>query len=313
MKRFFSKRIKQLIVIVFAIISSKNAVAQANNMNCDSLLKEFDTQIAVLQKEGASKEIISQLQTTKAQFIDMFCKGNTKPSLNITKTPQQVGNSNKYLPTTSFTSNYEVTIQLQTQNSSEQSGTISYLLAKDGTSILLNKASFASNPEMLAMFQQQETNDVLDAWVIQNKGASAYYLTSKENGKIMVTHTLPKNNNWQFETNKPNIKVNATGAKKSISGFACSEYKITATAKEGVYNMLCWISDTDMPFVHPEGTFFGLFSAKMLLVPNSGNRMVLALKVTSQEDNYEYTVKKVQPKNTTVSLSGYKPIDFKLN
>jgi hypothetical protein len=313
MKSNFSKRITLLIVFVLTIISGKNVVAQTNTMNCDSLLKEFDTQIAALKKEGASKEVISQLQTTKAQFVDMFCKSNTKPSLNTNELPQLNSKNSKYLPTSSFTSNYEVTIQIKVENTEVQSGTVSYLLAKDGKSILLNNASFASNPEMLAAFHQQETNDVLDAWVIQNKGASAYYVTSKENGKIMITHTLPQNNNWQLESNQPTIKANATGAKKQIAGYTCSEYKVIATTKEGVYTMLCWVSDTDMPFVHPEGTLFGVFSAQMLSIPNSGSRMVLAIKVNTKTDAYEYTVKNILPKSTTISLSGYKPFDFKLN
>ena len=62
------------------------AQAQMPSINCDSLLKEFDKEIAQAKKSGTNPKDIEQLEIIKKQFIDTYCNNKTEPTVNKPKT-----------------------------------------------------------------------------------------------------------------------------------------------------------------------------------------------------------------------------------
>lgn len=282
------------------------AQAQMPSINCDSLLKEFDKEIAQAKKSGTNPKDIEQLEIIKKQFIDTYCNNKTEPTVNKPKTA--VGSSSSSNTSIKvFTAAHKITITYSGVTKEEtQKGTIAYFIEKNGKSILLNETSFSNNKGLQNSFLNEEDGK-LDAWVMNDDGSNILFVTTKEEGKISMQQKLPSglNNNEQAT-----IKVKNLNTTKKIAGYDCTLYNIQSNNGGEQVNFNCWITNKDFPIAAPTKVLFPIYTAQLLQIPNAGKRVALSVEGMNGSEKFNYTIQSIETNNQQFSFNGYKPMNI---
>lgn len=282
------------------------AQAQMPTFNCDSLLKEFDKEIAQAKKSGNDPKEIEQLKTIKKQFIDTYCNNKKEPTVNK---PKSAGQSSTHNNTSVkvFNAAHKIAITYSGVSKEEmQKGTLVYFIEKNGKSILLNETSFIGNKELQNSFLSEEDGK-LDAWIMNDDGSNILFVTTKEDGKISMQQKLPSglNNNEQAI-----IKVKNLNTTKNIAGYDCTLYNIQSNNGGEQVNFNCWITNKDFPIAAPTKVLFPIYTAQLVQIPNAGKRVALSVEGMNGSEKFNYTIQSIETNNQHFSFNGYKPMNI---
>ncbi len=311
------KRIGILTMIMFSMLQVR--AQYGFTMNCDSLKRVLSQQIDSLKKQSADKMLIEQMENVRKQLVELYCneqpvviQGSAKPAgtakaaqqknaapMNQPAMPSQSG----AMGAVNFSANYAITIDIQGEDSEGQMqrGVIQYFLDVPGKRIFLDRNSFRNSAGLQAAFVPEE-GGTFDGWLIDNNGKHSFYSTAQEYGKIVSQMQM----NVGGPNEKPAIKVKALPGTKIIAGYACKSYQITGNDKGEPVNLTCWVTNQDLPFLHPGFTMFSMMSAGQLMIPGSAKRGVMSIEGRSSEGAYNFTVKAIEASQKQVNLSGYK-------
>jgi hypothetical protein len=299
-----------LLILLISIGFCQKTFAQT--MNCDSLKREFDVQIAQAKKEGLDKAIIQQLEDTKKQILQLFCSQNNGTNNPITKPEkaakneqnQLVGNNGGKIMTTQFQSAFKITIYVLAQeNSSTTKEQISYYINKSGTAILLDKSSLAKNSEFMGSLQEEGSE--FDGWLMESNGNNTMFATSAEEGKIAMKIPGTTMVDWiPNKTKRPTVK--ALGTSKTIAGYACKAYEISVMENGTKQSFTCWASTKPLPIAHAQFPFFTMLLAENLGLPLPAKTGILQIEGKAEGSQYLLEVQAITPFVKTWPFTQYK-------
>jgi hypothetical protein len=297
---------KKAILVFVSFLALGNLFAQT--FNCDSLTREFDTQIAKAKKEGLDKAIIQQLQSTKEQLLQAFCNTATtnKPptAASVNNSLSTPNNNSKKSVTKNFTSAYKITLKVTAEQNSNLTQLYSYYLTHTGNAILIDDNCLPSSSNYRESFAE---NGSLDGWLMESNGNSTVFTTSAEQGKMAIA--VPNVNflNLQHsKENKPTIK--ALGKTKTIAGYACKAYAVSTTENGEAVNLTCWVTNAPLPFNHASFPFFTMFSASAIGIPVNPKQAVLLIEGTTGKEKIYVEVSSIQPLVKNYAFSNYKAL-----
>lgn len=311
---------KKLLIITFLFI---NFFANAQNVSCDSIMKQMDIEIKNAKSNGYDASILKQLEDTKTMLQKMYCEngviigsGNGNGNQQENQNP---GNNPSYpklsIPEqrpyngTPFSGKQKISITAKSSGlEGSQNNSYSYYLNNDGSLVLLDKESLGTfNANSLPQFSEGD-NGEFQYWAIRNDGVSTLFALSKENGKVAITTDIQ---NFMFskqDSIAPTIKkLNKT---KTIAGYLCTAYEITFK-EEPSLSMTCWITTKPLSFNHDVVPFATMFSADHFGLKNLKNHGILEMNLKDGAETVEFIVTNIQPTNKSVSFIGYQEFYIK--
>lgn len=304
--------------LVFIIALLVNFFASAQNVMCDSIMKQIDFEIENAKSNKIDVAILKQLEDTKKMLKELYCQNNnyggngSGNNQNPSKNQNNQGNNPNYSqlnipkqrPYTGipFYGKYKISITAKSADSEgSQNNSYSYYLNKDGALVLLDEECLAT-ANSLSVAQYEESGK-FQYWAIRKDGVSTVFGLSKENGKVAITTDIQNFMLSKPESNTPVIKkLNKT---KKIAGYLCNAYEITYM-EDANLTMTCWITTTPLSFNHHVVPFMTMFSANHFGFKNLKNHGVLEMNLKNGIETAEFTVTNIQPTDKSVFFNGYK-------
>lgn len=311
---------RKLILIISLLI---NLISTAQEIKCDSIMKQMDVEIENAKKNGADATMIKYLEQAKETLREQYCKnqvfynnggnngggsnsnGDSNGSLNE--------NNNPYVKTrpytgTPFYGKQKISISVKNYGAEGSAfAKYDYYVNKEGTLILLDKQSLQENLSLVPASDMADGGGKFQYWAIRNDGVSTVFGLSDKNEKIAVT-TYTKNFMFSPNSSKPTIKkLNQT---KSIAGHLCNAYQITAQDEKGSMTMTWWITVKPLPFYHDVMPFTTMFMADKVGFPNLKNHGVLEIDGKHGTESINLKVTKIEPTTKSVQFNGYEEYYF---
>jgi hypothetical protein len=309
---------KQLLIVGFTCTFIN---ISAQQINCDSLKKQFNIEIEQAKKNGADNALLNQLEMVKKQTLDMFCNGNkiavssmpnnsktNRPNNNKEANELEVGNSQKSMFTKTlqplhFIAAHKITIQIKA-SSTENNETFvyDYYINKEGNKLLVDKAGFEKAGKLYEMGEGESGEFI--AWLIESTGKSIMYSLTKEKEKIAIINGM--NNYLMSEKNKNKMSIKALPGTKNIAGYSCKGFLISGVENGEKVNLNCWATITPLPLQHSSFPMFSMFSASSIGLPVAANCGVLQIEGTTGNEKMNIQVINIQQTNKTFDFVGFK-------
>ena len=272
--------------LLFITVLLFNFFTNAQNVMCDSIMKQMDFEIKNAKANGVDAVLLKQLEETKTMLHKMYCENNIYGSSGNNENPQENQNPNDQNP------NYP---QLNIPKHS-------YYLNTDGSLVLLDKECLGTfNSNSLPQFSEGD-NGEFQYWAIRKDGVSTLFALSKENGKVAITTDIQNFMLSEHDSITPTIKnLNKT---KKIAGYVCNAYEVTYKSDSSL-SMTCWITTKPLSFNHHVVPFMTMYSADHFGFKNLKNHGILEMNLKNGAETAEYTVTNIQPTNKSVSFNGY--------
>jgi|GEM_PF-2085968 hypothetical protein len=306
--------------LLFIIVLWINFFANAQNVMCDSIMKQMDFEIKNAKANGYDASILKQLEDTKQMLKKMYCENNNYGGNGIgnNENPQENQNPQENNPNysqlnipkqrpykgTPFYGKQKISITVKSSVSEgNQNNSYSYYLNKDGSLVLLDKECLANaNTTTIPQFSEGESGE-FQYWAIRKDGISTVFALSKENRKVAVTTDIQ---NFMFsEQNNVTPTIKKLNKIKKIAGYLCNAYEITYK-EDASLTMTCWITTNPLSFNHHVVPFMTMYSADNIGFKNLKNHGVLEMNLKNGTETAEYTVTSIQPANKSVFFNGYK-------
>ncbi len=292
------KKLYLVTFIAFGFAFSANA-----QINCDSIKLEFNKQIAELKKQGTNAEVIKGLEGTRDMMLKMYCPDaiKAKPKVGNAATPK---NTNGTMPkggktSLSLNTTHEITMNITTKDEGVNTkASITYYLADNGESIFIPSDGLKGKGML-----PEETEGTFDGWHIPFKAAQVMYSTNPEMGKI--AYSMLSQHKLMINQNPQNLKVQKTGAKKTVAGYPCDGYKVTGSQDGEAFSFNCFVSSGSMPFHQKGSAGLSMIPASALGIAGGERRGVLEITGKSGADDVSMTVTSIKPLVKNINLSGY--------
>ncbi len=292
---------KLFLLTIIAIGFSITASAQ---INCDSVKREFNKQIAELKKQGTSAELIKSVESSRDMLLKMYCpdaktaqakeENAVASPKNINGTMGKGGKTSLNLSTT-----HEITMSITTKDEGvNTTASVTYYLADNGESIFIPRDGLKGKGML-----PEETEGTFDGWYMPFKGAQVMYATNPEMGKI--AYSMPSQQKLMINQNTQNLKVQKTGAKKTVAGYPCDGYKVTGSQNGETFSFNCFVSIGSLPFHQKGYAGLSMIPASTLGITGGERRGVLELTGKSGADDMSMTVTSMKPLAKKITLSGY--------
>lgn len=311
---------RKLILIISLLI---NLISTAQEIKCDSIMKQMDVEIENAKKNGADATMIKYLEQAKETLREQYCKnqvfynngGNNGGGSNSNGDSNGTlnENNNPYVKTrpytgTPFYGKQKISISVKNYGAEGSAfAKYDYYVNKEGTLILLDKQSLQGNLSLIPATDMADGGGKFQYWAIRNDGVSTVFGLSDKNEKIAVT-TYTKNFMFSPNSSKPTIKkLNQT---KSIAGHLCNAYQITAQDEKGSMTMTWWITVKPLPFYHDVMPFTTMFMADKVGFPNLKNHGVLEIDGKHGAESINLKVTKIEPTTKSVQFNGYEEYYF---
>lgn len=311
---------KKIIFITFLIINCFTNT-NAQNVMCDSIMKQMDFEIKKAKANGVDVALLKQLEETKKMLHKMYCENGVNYGSNEIENLQENQNPHDNNPNytqlttpitykeASFYGKQKISITVKSSDSEgSQNNNYSYYLNKDGSLVLLDKECLATaNANSLPQFSEGD-NGEFQYWTIRKDGVSTFFALSKEKGKVAITTDIQNFMLSEHESITPTIKnLNKT---KKIAGYLCNAYEISYKSDPNI-TMTCWITLKPLTFNHHIVPFMTMYSADNIGFKNFKNHGVLEMNLKNGTETVEYMVTNIQPTNKSVSFNGYQEFYIK--
>lgn len=295
------------IIIMLVLLNS--IVTKAQQINCDSLKKQFDEAITSAKAQKQDASIIQQLEATKKQLLEIYCKaGVTKQSQETAEvsTPKSTSKPTSTSSTANYAMAYTIDIYVESMGADGLVKTgYNYWLNAQGNKMLIDKDGIKKAMKFMQATEDGANN--FDAWYIETTGKSIMYTRTEEGEKIALAQQLIE----KLHVNKShNLTIKATNQTKKIAGFDCISYSINGVDNRQTINLTCWVTKNVLPFYHNSFPMLSMFSAGAIGINGLPNRGVLLVQGKVGQDNLMIEVKSIKPMPKTFTLSGYKIMTF---
>lgn len=307
---------KKIFFITFLIINCFTNT-NAQNVMCDSIMKQMDFEIKTAKANGVDTALLKQLEETKKMLHKMYCENNIYGSSGNNENTQENQNPNDQNPNYSqlnipkqrpykgapFYGKQKISINAKSSGSEGiQNNSYSYYLNTDGSLVLLDKECLGTfNANSLPQFSEGD-NGEFQYWAIRKDGVSTLFALSKENGKVAITTDIQNFMFSKHDSITPTIKKLAKT--KKIAGYLCNAYEVTYKSDASL-SMTCWITTKPLSFNHHVVPFMTMYSADHFGFKNLKNHGILEMNLKNGAETAEYTVTNIQPTNKSVSFNGY--------
>ena len=309
--------------LLFITVLLFNFFTNAQNVMCDSIMKQMDFEIKNAKANGVDAALLKQLEETKTMLHKMYCENNIYGSSGNNEDPQENQNPNDQNPNypqlnipkqrpykgAPFYGKQKISITAKSSGSEgTQNNSYSYYLNTDGSLVLLDKECLGTfNANSLPQFSEGD-NGEFQYWAIRKDGVSTLFALSKENGKVAITTDIQNFMLSEHESITPTIKKLAKT--KKIAGYVCNAYEVTYKSDPNI-SMTCWITTKPLSFNHHVVPFMTMYSADHFGFKNLKNHGILEMNLKNGTETAEYTVTNIQPTNKSVSFNGYQEFYIK--
>ena len=292
---------KLLLLMLFALGLNFTTNAQ---INCDSVKREFNNQIAELKKQGTSAEIIKSIENSRDMMLKLYCPDAKNAQATAKNSGAKSQNTNAGLTKGGKTSlnlntSHEITMNIVTMDEGLKSKVgLTYYLADNGESIFIPSNGFTGKGMV-----PEQMEGTFDGWHIPFNGTQKMFATNPEMGKL--AYSMPSEKKLMINQNPKNLKVQKTGAKKSIAGYPCDGYKVTGSQNNQNFSFNCFVSTNGLPFQQRGYAGLSMIPASVLGIAGSERRGVLEITGKSGADDVSMTVTAIKPLVKKIHLSGY--------
>lgn len=308
--------------LLFITVLLFNFFTNAQNVMCDSIMKQMDFEIKNAKANGIDAVLLKQLEETKTMLHTMYCENNIYGSSGNNENTQENQNpgNNQTIPQLNipkqrpykgapFYGKQKISITAKSSGSEgTQNNSYSYYLNTDGSLVLLDKECLGTfNANSLPQFSEGD-NGEFQYWAIRKDGVSTLFALSKENGKVAITTDIQNFTFSKQDSITPTIKKLAKT--KKIAGYLCNAYEVTYKSDASL-SMTCWITTKPLSFNHQVVPFMTMYSADHFGFKNLKNHGILEMNLKNGAETAEYTVTNIQPTNKSVSFNGYQEFYIK--